>query len=66
MEEDIYDPEHPKFKKWLEECAKDCKCCSICWDVPCPGCMAGGICDDMCTCDEHNDEGNEEEWDEES
>lgn len=56
MEEDIYDPENPKYKRWLEECAKDCHCCPICWDFPCDGVMAGGLCDDMCICDDYEEE----------
>ncbi|PZR07103.1 MAG: hypothetical protein DI536_29030 [Archangium gephyra] len=38
--------------KWLEGTARRCQSCSRCWDVPCGGCQAGGICDAHCHCDE--------------
>lgn len=38
---------------FLAECAKSCTCCGTCWSVPCDGCQAGGICDEMtCRCED--------------
>jgi len=38
--------------EFYEECAKHCRCCPLCWSVPCDGCCAGGICDDFdCKCE---------------
>lgn len=31
----------------VAELAAKCCCCSCCWECPCPGCCAGGVCDDM-------------------
>lgn len=40
-------------KEWIIGAAKDCRCCSRCWECPCGGCLAGGICDDhRCSCDD--------------
>lgn len=39
----------------LASAAKHCTCCPICVGCPCDGCLAGGMCDDMCTCDEDED-----------
>lgn len=50
--------DNPEYQQWLEELAKECTCCSVCWDVPCGGCMAGGMCDNMCICED--DECDEE------
>lgn len=39
-------------ERWLKELAEHCRCCPICWQVPCAGCMQGGICDMMgCECE---------------
>lgn len=32
--------------------AKECRCCSDCWSLPCEGCAAGGVCDQICNCDD--------------
>ncbi len=45
----------PSYQRFLADCAKDCRCCSRCWDKPCAGCTAGGVCDDICHCDELED-----------
>ena len=42
----------PEYQQWLEEAAKKCTCCPVCWEVPCDGCLAGGICDNICNCEE--------------
>ena len=46
---EIHDAEYEKF---VEECAKECTCCPDCWDVPCDGCLSGGICDNICFCND--------------
>lgn len=52
----------PGYQEWLEDCAQGCECCPSCWDVPCPGCQAGGMCDRIpCSCDY---DGEEREWEE--
>lgn len=35
--------------------SRDCRCCVDCADVPCPGVCAGGMCDEMCHCDDRDD-----------
>jgi hypothetical protein len=41
---------------FLARCAKDCKCCARCYERPCGGCCAGGVCDAMrCTCDDEDE-----------
>lgn len=43
--------------------ARECRCCPDCWDVPCGGCQAGGVCDDICHClDVDDDEWGDDEW----
>jgi len=49
---EIHDAEYEKF---VEECAKECTCCPDCWDVPCGGCLSGGICDNICFCNDKED-----------
>ena len=48
--QDIMD--NPKYIQWLYDLAKDCKCCPDCSEQPCEGLMAGGLCDEMCMCDD--------------
>lgn len=38
--------------EFLATCAAECRCCSRCAVVPCPGVTAGGLCDEMCHCAE--------------
>jgi hypothetical protein len=45
------DPSMPP-PEFFEKCAKACRCCPSCADVPCEGTMAGGICDERCRCDD--------------
>lgn len=45
--DDMFAP--PEF---YEAMAKDCRCCPTCWQVPCDGVCAGGLCDMHCRCDE--------------
>ena len=48
-------------EQWLAEAARECRCCSQCWQVPCGGCAAGGVCDALeCTC-ERGQEADEED-----
>jgi len=45
------EPETPTFvvAEWLNQCT----CCPACGQQrPCCGVMAGGLCDDLCECDE--------------
>lgn len=37
--------------RFLASCVADCRCCPNCGNPPCPGCTAGGICDESdCYC----------------
>lgn len=36
----------------IESIARDCRNCEECSGRPCDACMAGGVCDRRCTCDE--------------
>ena len=56
---------NPEYQQWLQELAEECMCCPICWEVPCGGCMAGGICDEMCICHEEDECDDETCFDEE-
>ena len=56
--------DNPEYQKWMEELELECECCPVCWDVPCAGCMAGGICDSMCICGQDGDEDDESCFDE--
>lgn len=49
MSENIRDK---SYKEYFEQCALDCDCCPHCWEVPCGSCLAGGICDNICRCEE--------------
>lgn len=41
--------------EFFEQCAKYCRCCRVCGDVPCAATMAGGLCDEArCSCDDWN------------
>jgi hypothetical protein len=54
---DDFDPPPDVIEAW----AQSCRCCSWCWECPCPACCAGGVCDAMpCRCDDDDDA-----WDEE-
>jgi len=33
---------------------KECSCCPICSPSPCDGVMAGGLCDQICHCDDED------------
>ena len=39
----------------ISEWLKQCTCCPVCQQKPCDGVMAGGMCDDLCDCDEYED-----------
>lgn len=34
------------INEWINQCS----CCPECSQVPCPGVMAGGLCDNSCDC----------------
>ncbi len=38
--------------EFLAAAARGCRRCSLCWQVPCPACTAGGVCDDICNCED--------------
>lgn len=44
-----------ELERHLVECARSCRACPDCWDVPCGGCTAGGVCDAICKCDRDDD-----------
>jgi hypothetical protein len=45
---------------WLSALAAECLCCGCCWDKPCGGCQAGGVCDAMpCNRDLRDDDTSE-------
>lgn len=49
------------LEEWLLTAARNCKCCVCCGDVPCAGCAAGGVCDEMeCFCDADMDDDDED------
>lgn len=57
----------PDFDAGLIEYAAsitDCRCCSVCWENPCPACMAGGICDHICSCEDYepDDLNDTDDW----
>lgn len=56
-QEDLERHNEEEREAWYAECTRGCNCCPTCWECPCAGCCAGGICDDMrCTCqDEKRD-----------
>ena len=42
--------------EFYAEVAKTCRNCTECGQqVPCPGCCAGGVCDEMCACHEFDE-----------
>ncbi len=47
------DPSDPSYQAFLEQCSRDCTCCPDCTqDRPCDGTMAGGLCYQVCRCDD--------------
>lgn len=54
------------YEEFLAGCAMHCRCCCECWQVPCDGCVAGGICDEVCRCDDddiYDDDDHHEPFD---
>lgn len=48
----IFTDDDPSYQAFLADCARSCRCCRECGsDIPCAGVMAGGLCDEWCTCD---------------
>ena len=48
------------YRAFIIDCAKACRCCPECSDVPCGACMAGGVCDAFeCEC---SAEADNHEW----
>ena len=41
---------------FYERMAKDCRCCPECQNAPCDGVCAGGMCDEMCWCDDSDED----------
>ncbi len=50
--------------RWLNDLAASCHSCADCWNVPCEGCMAAGVCDQICVCDDDDDSDGRDEDDE--
>ncbi len=49
MSEDM----HLTEERFIEICVERCNCCPECYQqIPCHGVLAGGLCDDICDCDE--------------
>lgn len=41
------------YDEFIERSARSCQCCPDCsQQIPCDGVMAGGMCDELCYCDE--------------
>lgn len=58
MHGQIQGPPAHVVKEWM----KHCDCCPSCQqDIPCGGVQAGGLCDDLCECDDERDELTEHE-----
>ena len=53
------EPYYPQA--FIDECAKRCKCCSYCRDVPCDDALGGGCFGSRCTCEE---DGHDRPYDE--
>ncbi len=54
----------PSYRRFILDAARDCRCCQDCSECPCPGCLAGGICDDdECHCDDYGYDYDQEEDD---
>lgn len=50
------DLDDPGYQAWLDAIAKDCLCCSNCWERPCGGCQQGAPCDaHRCRCWDESD-----------
>jgi len=41
-----------EYYEFLESMIKHCKCCPYCSNIPCDGILAGGMCDEICNCDD--------------
>lgn len=51
--------------EFLEAASRECKCCPSCWQHPCAGCCAGGICDEMaCCCNPESEIGSDDDEEE--
>lgn len=38
--------------KWLATCSEDCSCCDDCQPSVCAGVTGGGVCDQVCVCED--------------
>jgi hypothetical protein len=49
------------YEAFIQDCIKYCRCCPECggFGIPCDGTMAGGFCDTMCICPDHDDRDEE-------
>ena len=44
------------YDQFIKACTERCNCCIECsQQVPCYGVMAGGMCDELCYCEEHEE-----------
>lgn len=55
LSQERYETEYCKF---LESIVDDCHCCRDCQNAPCDSVAAGGLCDDMCFCEESEEKIN--------
>lgn len=44
------DFDSPSYQEFIEAAARKCRSCPVCSEVPCDACMAGGVCDQFCSC----------------
>lgn len=44
----------------IDEWKRQCHCCPLCnQPIPCDGVAAGGLCDDLCDCDDLDEQDEE-------
>ena len=53
------------YARFVSSMRKYCHCCSQCAQTPCDGVLAGGMCDEWCTCDDTGYESNYHDIDDE-
>ena len=46
----------PAYEEFVSELASHCFCCQECSSIPCDGVLAGGLCDNLCSCDDEHEE----------
>ena len=54
--------EDPSYQAHIEDAARACSCCRECSEHPCPGCLAGGVCDEAsCSCHDDDEDDDRDE-----